>query len=135
MTTSNYLTLYTVSNNFGNDLSFSATNDLQTVTLQDRSKQRVLRRLLTNPGDYIQHPEYGAGLGRYVGEFFTDTLINDVKSKIQSQLFLEDTVSKTPPPQIKIQTFLQNKGIYIQINYKFVNSNIDIVLTFSVPNV
>lgn len=130
---SNYLTIYDIYNNFGQDLQLSATNDLLSVNLQERSKQRVLRRLLTNPGDYIEHPDYGAGLGSYVGQVFTETLITEIKSKIQSQLFLEDTVSKNPIPQIKIQTFLSNTGIYIQINYKFVNSNIDIVLTFSVP--
>ena len=31
------------------------------------TQQRVLRRLLTNPGDYIWQLGYGAGLGQFVG--------------------------------------------------------------------
>ncbi len=52
----------------GGDLSTSPTGDLRPVENTERGKQRVLRRLITNPGDYIYHPTYGAGLGQKVGE-------------------------------------------------------------------
>ena len=51
------------------DLSLGPTGDLETNSLQEEVKQRVIRRLFTNPGDYIWHPGYGAGIGRAVGAF------------------------------------------------------------------
>jgi hypothetical protein len=51
----------------GNDLTASNTGDLQPVDTTVRGQQRVLRRLLTNPGDYIFHPNYGAGLPQWIG--------------------------------------------------------------------
>ena len=42
-----------ISHTFGADLSLSATGDLLCVTGDTLTQQRVLRRLLTNAGDYI----------------------------------------------------------------------------------
>ena len=52
----------------GGDIDSSSTGDLRTATGSERTKQRILRRLLTNPGEYLFHPGYGAGLGKKVGE-------------------------------------------------------------------
>jgi len=52
---------------FGSDLNLSATGDLLGVSSATRTQQRILRRLLTNPGEYLWHPDYGAGLPQFVG--------------------------------------------------------------------
>ena len=52
---------------WGGDLSVSPTGDLQTATGPALGTERVLRRLLTNPGDDLWQPGYGAGLARFVG--------------------------------------------------------------------
>ena len=57
-----------ISHQFSADLSLSPTGDLATITAPQLTQQRVLRRLLTNPGDYIWHPSYGAGLAAFVGQ-------------------------------------------------------------------
>jgi hypothetical protein len=49
-------TLADVYHYIGGDISASNTGDLQGVTDTVRGQQRVLRRLLTNPGDYIFEP-------------------------------------------------------------------------------
>ena len=52
---------------WGGDLTINATGDLQLSTGTQLGQQRVLRRLLTNAADYIWQPDYGAGLGQFVG--------------------------------------------------------------------
>ena len=49
-------------------LRAGAAGDLAPAAGTLRGQQRVLRRLLTNPGDYIWQPGYGAGLGQFVGK-------------------------------------------------------------------
>ena len=55
---------------FGQDLNVAASGDLLTVDGTAKGQQRVLRRLLTNPGDYIWEPTYGAGLASKIGQPF-----------------------------------------------------------------
>src|SRR5581483_995049 len=56
------LTLNDVFHYWGNDVSLSNTQDLLLVSGTVMGQQRVLRRLLTNPGDYLFDPNYGGGL-------------------------------------------------------------------------
>ena len=51
----------------GSDLLLE-NGGLQVISGADETRQRLLRRLLTNPGDYIWQPEYGVGLQSMVGE-------------------------------------------------------------------
>ncbi len=84
---------------YGNDLSVGATGDLLPVDGIDRGRQRVLRRLLTNPGDYIWHPGYGAGLPLYVGQPAPAELIQAI---VRQQIALEASVAKSPPATITV---------------------------------
>jgi hypothetical protein len=61
------------------------------------TQQRVLRRLLTNPGDYIWQLGYGAGLGQFVGQPGAPALISGVT---RTQMALETSVAATPAPSI-----------------------------------
>jgi phage baseplate assembly protein W len=119
-----------ISHWWGNDVSSNATGDLQTANLTNRGQQRVLRRLLTNPGDYIFQPTYGAGLAQWVGQLMD---IAKVTSLIKSQIALEDSVAKTPAPQITIQ---QNpadlSGFAVVIAYNDATNNTPTVLSFNV---
>ena len=83
------------------DVSSSTTGDLATVDGPALGTQRVLRRLLTNPGDYIWHPEYGAGLARFVGEPADPA---GVQALIRSQMLLEAAVAREPEPVILVQS-------------------------------
>jgi hypothetical protein len=51
----------------GNDLLVDATGDIATSDGSQLGQERVLRRLFTNPGAYIWHLQYGAGLARFLG--------------------------------------------------------------------
>lgn len=98
---------------FGADLNSSATGDLQPVAATTRGQQRILRRLLTNPGDYIWHPEYGAGLPRYVGSVID---VRQMKALVRGQILMEDSVAKTPEPVIDVQAITGGIAVTIQYN-------------------
>lgn len=53
--------MYDLFHYVGTDLSVSPSGDLLSVTGTERRKQKILRRLITNPGELVFHPEYGAG--------------------------------------------------------------------------
>lgn len=112
---------------FGADLSASATGDLQPASGTLRSQQRILRRLLTNPGDYIWNPEYGAGLPRRVG----DTVdVPAIRALIRGQMMLEESVAATPPPEITVTPIAG--GVSCVIRYAEAASNAPVVLSFNV---
>jgi len=96
----------------GGDLDASSTGDLRPASGSEYVKQRILRRLMTNPGDYIFHPEYGAGVGKKVGEAVQP---GEWKTLITGQMLLEDAVASHPPPEVKL--FLIQNGVSVSLAY------------------
>lgn len=88
-----------ISHLMGGDLALSATGDLLAVSGAEATKQRVLRRLLTNPEALIFHLSYGAGLARFVGQPAPATRIMAV---IRRQMALERGVGETPAPTVDV---------------------------------
>jgi hypothetical protein len=115
---------------FGGDLSSSSAGDLMTVSGTVRGEQRVLRRLLTNPGDYVFDPTYGAGLPSYIGKTLD---IAKIQALCVSQMLLEDAVAKTPAPVVKVsQSPNDFTAIQVTINYSDQPTNTPVVLSFTV---
>ncbi|MDY3551396.1 hypothetical protein R5W24_000472 [Gemmata sp. JC717] len=112
---------------FSSDIGLGATGGVQVAEGTLESQQRILRRLLTNPGDYIWEPEYGAGLPRYIGEKLD---IVALTALIRSQMYLEASVQQQPEPQITA-TPIQN-GIYVRIVYVEAETGRTEVLAFEV---
>lgn len=83
------------------DLSASPTGDIVTVNGPALGTERVLRRLLTNPGDYLWHPEYGAGLARFVGQPIDAA---SIQALVREQMRLEPAVATEPEPVILVQS-------------------------------
>ena len=81
------------------DLASTATGDLATVEGGALGTERVLRRLLTNPGEYLWQPEYGAGLARFVGEL-TDAAA--IAAVIRLQMRREPAVARVPEPVVEV---------------------------------
>jgi phage baseplate assembly protein W len=115
---------------YGNDLNSSAAGDLLTVDGVDKNRQRLLRRLLTNPGDYIFEPTYGAGLAAKIGQPFSAQACAAI---IKSQMFLESFVARDPAPAISV-TQLTN-GLSVQIQYfdSSVGQNVPLSFTVTPP--
>ena len=123
---------------WGNDIAHGSAGDLSTVDGTERNQQRILRRLLTNPqainadgtvtpGDYAQHPDYGAGLPQYVGALFDAAKI---RAKIRGQMLLEDCVMRSPEPVIDVQQIPE--GISCSIQYTDATTKTAQTLSFNV---
>jgi hypothetical protein len=112
---------------FGQDLNVAASGDLLTVDGTVKGQQRVLRRLLTNPGDYIWHPNYGAGLASKIGQPFDAAAC---AALIKAQIFLEPAVARTPPPVIGV-TQITN-GLFVSIAYTDAPTGNPVALSFDV---
>jgi phage baseplate assembly protein W len=117
-----------LSHQFGTDLMIGATGDLLAVNAPLLTRQRVLRRLLTNPGDYIWQPSYGAGLAQFVGQPANAARIRAV---VRSQIFQEAAVAQNPQPVIDVQGNTDS-SVYVYIRYADATSGETQVLSFSV---
>lgn len=103
---------------WGGDVAASSTGDFATASGSNKTTQRILRRLMTNPAegsipaDYPAHPEYGAGLPRRVGQTVD---IPKITALIRGQILLEEAVTRIPEPQISVQEIAN--GIACRISY------------------
>ena len=108
-----------IQHTFGNDLTLSSTGDIAIVDSTQRGQERVLRRLLTNPGDYIWLLNYGAGLRRFVGEVINESRI---KAVTRAQMFREASVTRNPAPVVEVfQT--GNNSVVMDILYNDAETN------------
>lgn len=113
---------------WGSDLSVGATGDFATAAGPLRGQQRVLRRLLSNPGDYIWQPDYGAGLAKFVGGPGNEA---QVRAVIRAQLFMEAAVARTPEPTVEVQA-TPSGAVYVHVRYADSVSGETQILSFSV---
>ena len=98
---------------WGNDLSWSSTGDLAITNTPSLTQQRVLRRLLTAPGEYIWSLGYGAGLSAFVGQPGAAIAI---AAAIRGQMFKEAAVAQSPAPVIDLVPD-QMGSLYVSIRY------------------
>jgi hypothetical protein len=112
---------------WGNDIALSPTGDLATASAPVLTQQRVLRRLLTNPGDYIWALDYGAGLANFVGRPGAASII---RSAIRGQIFKEAAVAQTPEPVIELQPDPAG-NLYVNIRYTAAETSITQTLAFT----
>jgi phage baseplate assembly protein W len=114
------------------DLAIGPTGDIETVSGSLLGQQRLLRRLLTNPGDYIWQLDYGAGLARFIGQPANPLQIRAV---IRSQIFKETAVARQPEPVIDVQIAPGGAAgtLYVYIRYVDAESGQTQALSFSVP--
>ena len=90
-------------------------------------QQRVLRRLLTNDGDYIWQLGYGAGLAKFVGQPADGTRVRAI---IRSQIFKEAAVARTPEPEIVVAS--DDAGmVSVQMSYADAETNVTQLLDFT----
>jgi hypothetical protein len=105
-----------IAHTIGSDLTVSATGDIALSSGTQLGQERILRRLLTNPKAYIWHLNYGAGLGRFVGQ--TANAIR-IAAVAKAQMFLEAVVARTPSPAINVN--VQQTGV-VTLNISYVDA-------------
>jgi phage baseplate assembly protein W len=115
---------------FSADLAVGVTGDLAVASGPLLGQQRVLRRLLTNPGDYIWAPDYGAGLAQFVG---VPADAAQIRAVIRSQIFKEAAVARQPEPIVDVE--IDGGGtVYVHVRYADASTGATQVLSFSVGN-
>ena len=85
---------------WGGDLGVSPVGDLLLVGGDGLGVERVLRRLLSNPGDLVFHAEYGAGLAGFVGGVVG---VGRVGAVIRAQAVQESAVARSPTPEVEVE--------------------------------
>jgi hypothetical protein len=95
-----------IQHTYGNDLTLSLTSDIATSDGSQLGQERVLRRLLTIPGAYIWHLNYGAGLPRFVGLVANRLRI---AALAKAQMYREAAVARNPAPIVSVD--VQNTGV------------------------
>lgn len=111
----------------GGDIGTSPTGDIGMVNGDTRTQQRIVRRLVTNAGDYIFHPDYGAGLPQKIGQTLD---VGALRGLIRSQVLMEQGVAQTPEPQVDVAAI--NNGVSVHIRYTSSITRNPVTLKFSV---
>ena len=111
------------------DVASSETGDLAAVGRPELGTERVLRRLLTNPGAYLWHPGYGAGLARYVGQPIDPA---GIEALIRSQMMLELSVARDPEPLITVRPDVGG-SLFVQVRYADADTAVARTLNIELP--
>lgn len=116
------------------DLLTTPTDHAQSLgsaaNLSNPTIQRLLRRLLTNPGEYIWQPDYGAGLSRFLGQPLNKPAMTAV---IRSQIFLEAAVAQSPAPVVTL-TAQKDGSVFCHILYSDAATGKPTPLSFSITS-
>lgn len=113
---------------FGGDLSVGPTGDIALADGPALTQQRVLRRLLTNAGDYIWQLGYGAGLGQFVGQPGAAAAMQAVT---RMQMLQEAAVAASPAPVISA-TASDDGTVNLTVQYSDANTQQTDAISFSV---
>jgi hypothetical protein len=104
---------------YGNDIQLAPNGDVAIASGIDRVSQRLLRVLLTSAQDYIWHPTYGIGAGKYVGAALSPGVLAALKAKFRGQILTDPDVGTNPLPTITFDTSQPNLlGVTIQYTYR-----------------
>lgn len=106
------------------------TSDADFLVQREELIQRLIRRLLTNPGEWIPFPAYGGGLRLKLHETMSVQLLNEIKSTVISQLLKEPDIAQAPLPQVE---FSQSNGLLL-VKIKCFTVNLDPVEFLVNPN-
>lgn len=124
------MSLQDIDHEWGQDIALSNTGDLALVSGTKRGQQRILRRLMTNRGDYLFQENYGAGVLAAIGSTEDS---GSIVGTVRAQVLLEDSVAPTPPPVTKIQNApgaADGSSLAVSIAYTDQPSNAPTVLAF-----
>lgn len=92
-------------------------SDFDFLTDREELIQRLIRRLLTTPGEWIVFPAYGGGLRERVGESISAQWIASVKAVVLDQVLQEPDIAHDPPPTVRIQTLQPaGEGVYVSVS-------------------
>lgn len=74
---------YDLSKEGGPNMSVSPNGDWKIVDGPEALRQRILRILFTNPGEWTTKPEYGVGIRQYVKRVNSVGVVDELTAKIK----------------------------------------------------
>ena len=84
---------------WGGDLEIGPTGDIAVASVVDNLDEKIIRRLLTNPGDYLWAPNYGGGLAAQIG---SPVDLSALQANIRAQMEQEPLISPYPLPSVLV---------------------------------
>lgn len=112
----------------GSDLQIGPTGDLAIATGATETQQRILRRLLTNAGDYIWQLAYGGGLPAMVGKTVDGQAIAAI---VRAQCLAETAIAPTPEPVVTA-TATPDGTVTVSVQYTDATTGTAQLLSFPV---
>lgn len=106
------------------DLVLTPSGDIQTAVGWDEVRQRVIRRMITNPAqqlpdgtqtqpDDVFAPDFGIGMGRMVDQDFSQEFLAEMERRVALAVLEDADVDTSIPPNI---IFVQPNPSTLQIN-------------------
>jgi hypothetical protein len=93
---------------WGGDLVVADNGDIalaiDSLTNPIATQQRILRLILTNPGDCLQFPWYGSGIRESIGAMISTKLLSDFNARITQALATDTGIEKNPAPIVSVTT-------------------------------
>ena len=116
----------------GLDLPFNANGVFRsTYQSKDAIKVNLVNYLLTNPGERIGNPSFGAGLRAFVFEQITDGNLEFLEDKIQEDI--TNNIPNVNLQNVSVTGTPDQNTIYIALDYSIAQTGItdNVELTFS----
>lgn len=88
---------------FNGDLQITASSDYADIQGMAALKQAIRCRLLTSPGEYAIHPEYGCGLRQFVKKRATQSDRDALRQIIIDQLSQEERIQNVE--EVTVESF------------------------------
>ena len=86
---------------------------------KDAIKNNLVNYLLTNPGERVENPSFGAGLRRYIFEQISTNSLDYIKEDLQNKIEINF-------PDVK----LQEVNVLQTLN----TNTIQVIISYSIPN-
>lgn len=126
----------------GGDFKLNQNGGLLLANGWNQIRQRILRRLFTNPkmvlsgnvpvsADYIYHQDYGCGLKRKMGEPFNEDTRRQLESIIVNAVLDDEGVNTSRPPLVNVTQ--KDDRVYITV-LVFLKSGREGTVVFSYQN-
>lgn len=109
---------------WGGDFVVTPNGSLQWASGWDEVRQRIERRIITNPlevlpsgeavpPDYIFDTNYGLGYAKLVNQNLNNTMLSTIKQRAYQGVTVDDAVSGAYPPQISLYSPIPGELILV----------------------
>ena len=112
---------------FGNDLVASANGDLLTADSVNLKPATRSAPAVDQSGRLHLAANLWRRASAKIGDPFD---VATIESIVQSQMYLEDSVVRDPPPDVEVASF--PNGMFVDITYTEADCELDAVLSFPV---